>query len=1542
MLDARGERREMNKKISVLFVTLLMMILSVIVIFPENLEVEATGGDGGGDGEDNGIGLDYDYMWDVIYNLSRVVHDAYDEGDIRKGRAFGTKGEHYTVEYILQPRMENLSLENVDKLPLGYVDRLGHRFKQYSSKMITEDFQLIVNNASCNPYNWSQYVPKTESFPIPSGFKHYNASLPKNERLNYNYTFDQELIRKFVINPENYPYAGTLTNYFYNLTFDELADSSLIIGYVQYLSNNETVPEEQDGKVFLINDEQGCQKQLDNMTNNSGCVIICEAGREVQNANILNCTFPIIKVSDDTGNQQNLTNITSKLENGTGMIADNVLEDEILTFTYNLSEACLPSDFDWVFIGKIRDPHETEHQYVDYGNMKIQSYIWHAYNWHILDRELIRPICKGIIYYDFTNTHFMSFASRSWKWNQHLKEGGYRNGPALPMFSVNNSVGSWLEENRYTTTISGYLDQEWKKQTSTSPGIEAYNVVGYRNISNNPEDKTVIISNRYDGWWGETPSDSGVGAAIVLGIAKYFTDYNIKPKCNLTFLFTTGEEYGYRGSYHFKDSHPNNDYRNYTLFITLDQLAFKQNDTYLMVSYNNEPLERIVNISKNDTNYSGKTGYGIDVNTSGIGGTDAGAWMEDSIDIIAFHKRGPWTGYHRSGMNYAEGDSLKNTDRNDANVTFELAWNITKYFTVDPDCWIENTDIDVIDTDDDDDLVDTVTVYFNVTSILPHDLAMVNSSLLHPVGYPPVIKTFETMNFTVNRSLTSKSVSLTLSSGESPSYYQFRNELYNSTGRINEIINPSGNNANQTEYSDFIFLYPYGYNLNPPNITNVSATPDPVGYGFNVTINADVFSNTSDIDMVTFNVSYPDDSWANYTMTNIMGDTYEYVFNDTWQHGQYNNGIWAKDSNGNESGSSQYSFNVSAMATVSVCTILDEYGNNTLVNVTDPPSNPALIGYELLDGDKVLRIWNRFDSYYFNTSNGIQFTNHYNEYWSHNVLMLGYYNNDVWNLIYRTDELSGFNKDIDSDEETYVNATLWKDLSYEGYEFRLAIRYHLGDDDNELTIIPYIKNLGDENIPYNLGFAWEINNIQIDMTPENDYIEINGTWYYLNESLDETYNNIDPPSYYIREDISSDKSESLYLRWDENLNYVVSVKSRDGQYNAPVILGIKIGTLDIGQEKHTELFWHDASEVVYYFDDVYYGEVWAVNPSYMVDNITSNYANTAIISDVELCINNTCYGEYLGLITKIEIRAYGYWSGLSQRDIILRPVFDEGDGNNHVFMPPRDVGDWSQWFEITYDKPTVWDWSDVRALDCDVESGYSMLSSTVYCSKVEIRVTYTTNSAPIMYNPVPSSGSTGVGIQPVLSINVSDVDGDNMNITWLSNSSGSWQVFGTNLSVSDGTYHQTMSNASVNGQWWYWKVNVSDGLNYTESSVYKFYTGYESKITNTGSTNIRGYLLIQVQYYNTSNSTWVVADDTVNETNPRTILWANPTGIPGQHILSLDTIFNGKVNTVDLITVHGTGTYRVYACFRDPDGDVLVCDDESLMEDTYEFTVSES
>ncbi|MFO7677834.1 MAG: C25 family cysteine peptidase [Thermoplasmatota archaeon] len=756
------------------------------------------------------------------------------------------------------------------------------------------------------------------------------------------------------------------------------------------------------------------------------------------------------------------------------------------------------------------------------------------------------------------------------------------------------------------------------------------------------------------------------------------------------------------------------------------------------------------------------------------------------------------------------------------------------------------------------------------------------------------------------------------------------------------------------EYEDrrYSIYCSYSNDTIPPTISDVTDDPNTCGFGQTVNITAEINGTISGVDNATVNITYPDETLHVFTMDNTENDIYQCSFTATWLVDQYNYSIWAIDAYGNQNTSTGYSFTVSSNATIGVCTIKNIYGANESINITDPPVGSPFIGYELLDNDSVLHIWNKYDSYYFNTSSGLQLTNNYDEYWSHNVLMLGYYNNDQWNLMYRTDELSGFTKSIDSDNDTFVNATLWKDLTYGGYAFRLAIRYHLGVDDNELTIIPYIKNIDDEDIPYVLGFGWELQDIQIDMTETGDYIQLGNENYYLNQSLDNSYTNLsDPiycfnevtneteicgysdPAFYLMENITETTTESLYLRWDKDLTYKLEVKSRAGQYNAPVTLFVRIGTLNNGQEKSTDMFWYDADQYTYYFDSYDTKlDAWETNPSNMVDGSTSTFASTDIRDDSEYC-DSTSFGyggAPSGTVSKVEIRAYGKYEEIGG-SINIKPTFNGGNGDNHYFSLPGSAG-WSSWFDITDDTnaPEPWTWSDVESLDCSIIVCDIRQGDTFYCHKVEIRVT--NNEAPVDNNPAPADDSINVSISPTLSINVSDAEGDSMNITWYSNSSGSWTSFGTNNSVGNGTYYQSFSNASVNGQWWYWKVNVSDGSNTLESSVYKFYTGVQSKIFNTGSTNISGYLLIQVEFFSGTQLIWVLDNDTINETTPRTI------NVGEQ--LALDLIFNGEISTDDL--THGDGTYRVYAAFRDPDGDVLICDDETLLAAWYEFEVDTS
>jgi hypothetical protein len=1678
----------MKEKIYVLIVTLLMC-LSVIVIIPNDFKVEATSGSG-----NNSLGLDYDYIWNITENLSNVIYNVYEPNEIPRGRSFGSKGGYYTVNNITIPEMNAIGLEDVHTEKIEHI--ADEPNKNYTSIINMTDFSLNINNASDNPYPFENPMSKKEMYVISTG----GAAISFGS-LTHNYSFEN--VKIIPNNMTDYwPTGGSFNDFVLNVTdfTVENSFSPVIGGSVAYIASNETIPseDEQYGLVFLLDDVEGCQDKLDNITRGEASIIIDTGSKGIQHANTSECLFSVFSVNVSDG-----TDVKELLENYSAVLVDNVTGN--LTFTYNLGEGEWITD-DHVYIDRIPDHYELWNntgstgpllnrfvKMSPYDKANIILYLLcvniKSYFWRIISEFRIKRT-KGIILYDSYDYHYMLSKGGPWQGSPNVKEMNVlkklvyysNNGPCLPVFTLNYSAGSWLKNNSCNTTVDGYADQKLTVETPTSPGLEAYNVVGNITIDNNPDDAIAIISNRYDGMWGQTPGDSGVGGAILLGIAKYMKDYDIKPKYNLTFLFTTGEEYAYRGAFHYNDSHKSD---NIKYWFILDQLAFDQSDAALCIHYNNKNYDEIIKAIKNQTEYTNRTGYDL-LNETGNGtGSEQGvASSRDNCNSFCFIKDQDfrWDKWHRTGQNYLNGDSLKNTDQNDVNVTAELVWNVTKYFCVNHDCWLTNVTFEPLDSvNDGDTLNDMVNVNFTINTIMPNDLIMINASLIDNSSGEKVSNMV--INCTVNSSGLKQIINFSIPDTDAKGEYYLYLELYNSTGRINSIINLEGNNVNDTDYSASFYLYhPFGYTnigenyetiddritgsnftvnencyadnitayinrafMSPgpykcmlyrsndskliantsedwtprdyedpvpsmgwavfnfsepkplltkdteyvitcwgedaysrlyyddfsftrgcydnepygdppdyanfmdedklysiyccytpfgPDINSVSASPDMIGYGFNVTIHADVYDGIG-VDVVKVNISKPKDivgPLLSYDMTHISGDTYEYVFNNTWQNGQYNYSIYAVGVNGKSNTSVLFSFNVSVNASIKVCTVKDAYYQEEFVNVTDPPAYHQLIGYEFLDDDSVLHVWNSFDSYYFNTSNGMQLTNHYNKYWSHNVLMLGYYNNEEWNLIYRVDELSGFNKNIISDNETFVNVTLWKDLSYSGYDFRLAIRYYLDVDDNELTVIPYIKNLGVE-IPFVLGFAWRLKDIQVDMTPVGDYIEINGASYYLNQSLNETYNNLTNPCFYIREDFMGNMSESLYLRWDENLDYKVQVKSRDGQYNAPVTLGIKIGTLSVGQEKYTFLFWHDAEERIYFFDDYDTGdpgEQWLTNPGYMVDGNLSTFASTSVTGDVEFLGGNSCNGEDLGVIGKVELRCQGYnygLGGMGTKNIILRPVFSGGDGDDHVFVTTSSAS-WSVWFNITDDTnaPGKWDWKNIIGLCCDVESNLTS-GFTLYCSKVEIRVTYNPYSGPEFSNPYPADGSMGVPINPLLSITVNHPLGSIMNISWYSNSSGSWQVFGVNNSVYNGTYYQEFSNASVNGVWWYWMVNASDGSVYNNSSVFMFYTGNQSKIVNTGFTNFSGYLLMQVDYL--EGEEWVLDTVVVDETSTRTIL------VGGQ--LGLDTVFNGLVNTNDLN--HGGGTYRVYAAFRDAYGDVLVCDDDSLLEASYEFTV---
>lgn len=145
--------------------------------------------------------------------------------------------------------------------------------------------------------------------------------------------------------------------------------------------------------------------------------------------------------------------------------------------------------------------------------------------------------------------------------------------------------------------------------------------------------------------------------------------------------------------------------------------------------------------------------------------------------------------------------------------------------------------------------------------------------------------------------------------------------------------------------------------------------------------------------------------------------------------------------------------------------------------------------------------------------------------------------------------------------------------------------------------------------------------------------------------------------------------------------------------------------------------------VKYYFNS-YEVSGWT-NPNNMLDGSTLTFADVEG-TDLQACDGNTCPGTNLGTITKVELRFHGYASSIVGEGTIidLIPGFEGGAGDSHTEILTTSPF-WSAYFDITTDPnaPSPWTWADVQDLWCFVNSGGDEV--TYYCSKVEIRVTYT-------------------------------------------------------------------------------------------------------------------------------------------------------------------------------------------------------------------------
>jgi len=99
----------------------------------------------------------------------------------------------------------------------------------------------------------------------------------------------------------------------------------------------------------------------------------------------------------------------------------------------------------------------------------------------------------------------------------------------------------------------------------------------------------------------------------------------------------------------------------------------------------------------------------------------------------------------------------------------------------------------------------------------------------------------------------------------------------------------------------------------------------------------------------------------------------------------------------------------------------------------------------------------------------------------------------------------------------------------------------------------------------------------------------------------------------------------------------------------------------------------------------------------------------------------------------------------------------------------------------------------------------------------------TLDNPPSIANESPNDGTTDIELNPTISANLSDADGNTLNVTFWTNATGSWELVGYNASVNNGTYSQNTSNMINFSTKYWWSVNATDGIKWT-NETYNFTT----------------------------------------------------------------------------------------------------------------------
>ena len=149
-------------------------------------------------------------------------------------------------------------------------------------------------------------------------------------------------------------------------------------------------------------------------------------------------------------------------------------------------------------------------------------------------------------------------------------------------------------------------------------------------------------------------------------------------------------------------------------------------------------------------------------------------------------------------------------------------------------------------------------------------------------------------------------------------------------------------------------------------------------------------------------------------------------------------------------------------------------------------------------------------------------------------------------------------------------------------------------------------------------------------------------------------------------------------------------------------------------------------------------------------------------------------------------------------------------------------------------------------------------------------------SDPIVSDPTPGDGATGIQLAPTCSVLVTDPDTDPMDVYFYENTTGSWSLEDTDLAVASGAYAtwDNYANADTLTTKYWWSANATDGSTWDNETFYFTTTDTSVIISGISPANNSIDKWVQESKIYSDNPLELDWSALINDTQGDTISWS--------------------------------------------------------------------